>query len=146
MDAQFFKSFFTQSEFKRLYKTLLPRLDSCSNCGMVSTCKACRDFINTLKFFCLNTTRDQWDQLCNFLYDLSNISEPSQQFFADVRIIPHKPENIQFCISNKNYNNAIIFAENNLKMYYLYGAKKYRYFQDKKKTIIHEFIRQRLEK
>lgn len=31
-------------------------------------------------------------------------------------------------------------------MYYLYGAKKYRYFQDQKEPIIHEFIRQRLEK
>lgn len=51
-----------------------------------------------------------------------------------------------FVISNKNYNNAIMFAENNSKMYYLYGAKKYRYFQDQKNLIIHEFIRQRLEK
>ena len=144
--AQFFKSYFTQSEFKRFYKTLLPELDTCSNCGMVQTCKTCRNFINTLKFFDLYTTKDQWDYLCNFLYDVSNISETSRHFFVDVRKIPHELHNIIFYISNKNDNNAIMFAQNKNKMCYISGVKKYKYFENEKKTIIHEFFRQGEEK
>ena len=64
--AQIFTSYFTQSEFKKLYATLLPRLDICSNCGRVDECKACKKFFNTVKFFYYNTNRDQWDYICNF--------------------------------------------------------------------------------
>ena len=144
--VQFFKSYFTQSEFKRFYKNLLPELDTCSNCQMVETCKACRNFINTLKFFSLNTTKDQWDYLCNCLYNVSNISETSRHFFVDARKIPRELDNIIFYISNKNDNNAIMFAQNKNKMCYLSGAKKYKYFENEKNPNIHKFFRQRKEK
>ena len=49
--SEFFKSFFTKSEFNRLYRELRPKVDICSNCGMVETCKACRGFFYTMKFF-----------------------------------------------------------------------------------------------
>lgn len=143
--AQIFTSYFTKSEFKRLYATLLPRLDICSNCGVVERCKACRDFLNTLKFFYYNANRDQWDYICNFLYDLVNIQEISQRFFQDVRI-PSKIENIQFYISSTNYNNSIMFVENDFKMCYMSGNKKYRYFESMEKPIIHEFICQNRSK
>ena len=138
--AQFFKSYFTQSEFKRFYKTLLPELDTCSNCGMVQTCKTCRNFINTLKFFDLYTTKDQWDYLCNFLYDVSNISETSRHFFVDVRKIPHELHNIIFYISNKNDNNAIMFAQNKNKMCYLSGAKNTSILKMKKNPLSTSFL------
>ena len=144
--AKFFKSYFTQSEFKKLYKKLLPELDSCSNCGIVDTCKACKNFINSHKFFYLNTTKDQWDYVCNFLQDVSNTSEISRQFFVDIRKIPRELDKVIFYISNKNDNNAIMFAQNKNKMCYISGVKKYKYFENEKKPIIHEFFRQGEEK
>ena len=138
--VQFFKSYFTQSEFKRFYKNLLPELDTCSNCQMVETCKACRNFINTLKFFSLNTTKDQWDYLCNCLYNVSNISETSRHFFVDARKIPRELDNIIFYISNKNDNNAIMFAQNKNKMCYLSGAKNTSILKMKKTPLSTSFL------
>ena len=137
--AQIFTSYCTQSEFKRLYRTLLPRLDICSNCGRVDECKNCRDFYNTIKFFYKNTNKDQWNYLCNFFNDLLNIHEKTEKFFKDVKL-PRRIENTWFCTFDKNINNSVRILENASKSCYMFGNKKYKCFREKQ-PVINEFFK-----
>ena len=74
--AQIFGSYFLQSEFKRLYQTLLLNLNKCGSCGIIKCfyckkfeisctscrtdrCKNCAKFFYTIEFFYEHTTKDQ---------------------------------------------------------------------------------------
>ena len=85
--AKIFHSYFMQREFEQLYRVLLPSLNECGACGITKCyvckkfdvscspclfrrCVDCVNFFNTLNFFFKNSSRDQWNYICNFLHNL----------------------------------------------------------------------------
>ena len=85
--AKIFHSYFMQREFEQLYRVLLPSLNECGACGITKCyvckkfdvscspclfrrCVECVKFFNTLNFFFKNSSRDQWNYICNFLHNL----------------------------------------------------------------------------
>ena len=85
--AKIFHSYFMQREFEQLYRVLLPSLNECGACGITKCyvckkfdvscspclfrrCVECVNFFNTLNFFFKNSSRDQWNYICNFLHNL----------------------------------------------------------------------------
>ena len=85
--AKIFHSYFMQREFEQLYRVLLPSLNECGACGITKCyvckkfdvscspclfrrCVECVNFFNTLNFFFKNSSRAQWNYICNFLHNL----------------------------------------------------------------------------
>ena len=99
--AVIFQSYFLQNKFQDLYKVLLVALNDCGTCGIgkcfycnkfdagcVSCrndrCRACVKFFNSINFFYINSTKEQWDYLCNFLYDIFRLHDYTKRYFSDV--------------------------------------------------------------
>ena len=66
--ATIFNSYFMQSEFTNFYQKLIANLNKCKACG-IEKCEFCLKFFNSIRFFCYNATKEQWDYICNFLQD-----------------------------------------------------------------------------
>ena len=98
--AKILPSNFLQSEFKHLYSVLLPSLNQCGSCGITKCfdcqnfditsndckakrCTACVKFFNRLVFFYLNATEYQWNNICNFLYDVFRLDKLTRVNFKD---------------------------------------------------------------
>ena len=45
---------------------------------------ACVNFQNSINFFYLHTSFDQWNYVCNFLFDIFQINDVTRHFFDDV--------------------------------------------------------------
>ena len=147
--AQIFGSYFLQSEFKRLYQTLLLNLNKCGSCGIIKCfyckkfeiscascrtdrCKNCAKFFYTIEFFYEHTTKDQWDYLCNFSHDLLRVHSITKSSFRDIIPINSTIKNSCFVISTNNINDSVKIKKNNA-IYFMFGNRKYRFFYGHKK-------------
>ena len=141
--AQFFNSYFMQSEFTNLYRELIPKLNNCNACGITKCslcekfgitcygcrfqrCKSCVKFFNSIEFFYQNSTKEQWDYICNFLHDCLRLHWITKQSFKDMsKIITSRVKNTCFIISSNAH------VDNNIKkraIYYMLGNRKYKFY------------------
>ena len=144
--AKIFNSYFVQKEFEQLYRVLLPSLNECGACGIVKcylckkfnvTCSPCKfkrcilcvKFFNTLSFFCKNSSREQWNYVCNFLHDLFRLHYRTKEFFKDVSV-PIR-SSIRHCfIVSSDEKKTIMTSDKKKKILYMLGNRKYKFYYD----------------
>ena len=144
--AKIFHSYFMQREFEQLYRVLLPPLNECGACGITKCyvckrfdvsclpclfrrCVECVKFFNTLNFFFKNSSRDQWNYICNFLHNLFRLHFKTKQYFWDVSApIRSNIRDSCFIVLSDVVKNRT--SRDKKKIYYLLGNRKYKFYYD----------------
>lgn len=93
----------TLKEFQALYQNIIPSLNKCGNCNIVSStnCFCCKrtECINCEKFWKLKCKLlkkcncELWNYLINFLNDFFNVSDISVEFFLDLKPVSEQVKN-----------------------------------------------------
>ena len=118
--AEIFKSAMMKKGFEQLYQVLIPNLNVCDNCGILKCfycnkfiascslcsaerCKNCVKYNNAVDFFYNQCSAEQWNYICNFLYDLFHISWIRRWYFKDIsRPINSSVTKTSFLIASSN--------------------------------------------
>ena len=145
--AKIFNSYFMQKEFEQLYRVLLPSLNECGACGIVKcylckkfdvTCSPCKfrrcapcvKFFNTLNFFYKNSSREQWNYVCNFLHDLFRLHYRTKEFFKDVSVPIRSSIRHSCFIVSSDEKKTIMTSDKKKKIFYMLGNRKYKFYYD----------------
>lgn len=93
----------TLKEFQALHQNIIPSLNKCGNCNIVSStnCFCCKrtECINCEKFWKLKwklfkkCNCELWNYLINFLNDFFNVSDISVEFFLDLKPVSEQVKN-----------------------------------------------------
>ena len=112
--AIIFKTSSLRKEFEELYQKIIPKLNDCNNCGILKCvfcskfivscsicrkdrCKNCVLFQNTVDLLFEKCSKEQWDYVCNFLYDLFRVSWLTAYCFKDLKSINSSVKKYWFC-------------------------------------------------
>lgn len=147
--AIIFKTSSLRKEFEELCQKIIPKLNDCNNCGILKCvfcskftvscsicrkdrCKNCVLFQNTVDLLFEKCSKEQWDYVCNFLYDLFRVSWLTAYCFKDLKPINSSVKNIGFVISNDPREEL---KKNQVKnsrteSYYLTGSRKYKFYKN----------------
>ena len=144
--AVIFQNYFLQKEFQDLYRVLLVELNDCGACGIEKCfycnkfdascvscrndrCKACIKFFNSINFFYINSSEEQWDYICNFLYDIFYLHYITRQCFFDVHA-PLEPSIRDSCflVSSSDSKKMYTTTNGKKKIYYTLGNRQYRFY------------------
>ena len=95
-----------------------------------SDAKSCVKFFNSIEFFYQNSTKEQWDYICNFLHDCLRLHWITKQSFKDMsKIITSRVKNTCFIISsNAHVDNNIKIKDKKRAIYYMLGNRKYKFY------------------
>ena len=133
--AVIFQSYFLQNKFQDLYKVLLVALNDCGACGIEKCfycnkfdagcvscrsdrCRACVKFFNSINFFYIYSTKEQWDYLCNFLYDIFRLHDYTKRYFSDVSALIDFVKKDSFFVYSSTSNKTLM-TSNRKKIYIL---------------------------
>ena len=133
-----------EKEFENLYKVLIPNVNKCGNCGSTKCfrcnlfddsciecqhfrCKDCVKFINSIKFFYKNAKGEEWNYVCNFLYDLLRVSDITRTNFTDISEPIQSPISKTAFIVSSVGNSFLKFKKDDC-IYYLSGDRRCSFY------------------
>ena len=83
---------------------------------------------NTLNFFFKNSSRDQWNYICNFLHNLFRLHFKTKQYFWDVSApIRSNIRDSCFIVLSEVVKNR---TSRKIYIYYLLTNRKYKFYYD----------------
>lgn len=77
----------------------------------------------------MNATVEEWNYVCNFLYDLFRVHDITRQFFDSPTPLTFEIGNSFFVYSDRS-NKTLVTNNGKKKIYYIIGNRKYKFYYD----------------
>ena len=140
--AEIFNSPLVKKEFEKFYQEIIPNLNDCNNCGITQclfcnkfkwtccmcrsdSCKNCIAHKNSVDLFYEKCNQEEWNYICNILYDFFSVSWISRWYFKDIsKVITSSIDKTVFMVAYSEQFPSKKFCRG---IYYMLGDGKYEF-------------------